>query len=107
MKYFITVLLRHMHRNIAGTSSVPASLCQHTHCANICLLLQGLRLEMGAALAAGHADLEGREAAVKEAERRLTQQQVRGSDATGRTTLPVSQPTTSCPVRWQLFSTAV
>lgn len=41
------------------------------------LLHQGLRLEMGAALAAGHADLEGREAAVKEAERRLTQQQVR------------------------------
>lgn len=31
---------------------------------------------MGAALAAGHADLEGREAAVKEAERRLAQQQV-------------------------------
>lgn len=33
-------------------------------------------MEMGAALAAGHADLEGREAAVKEAERRLAAQQV-------------------------------
>lgn len=41
-----------------------------------CCLLQGLRLEMGAALAAGHADLEGREAAVKEAEQRLASQQV-------------------------------
>jgi hypothetical protein len=39
-------------------------------------VLQGLRLEMGAALAAGHADLEGREAAVKDAERRLAVQQV-------------------------------
>jgi hypothetical protein len=38
--------------------------------------LEGLRLEMGAALAAGHADLEGREAAVREAERRLARQQV-------------------------------
>lgn len=33
---------------------------------------------MGAALAAGHADLEGREAAVKEAEKRLVAQQVCG-----------------------------
>jgi hypothetical protein len=32
---------------------------------------------MGAALAAGSADLEGRERAVREAERRLAEQQVR------------------------------
>jgi hypothetical protein len=34
-------------------------------------------VEMGAALAAGSADLEGRERAVRDAERRLAQQQVR------------------------------
>lgn len=45
-------------------------------CCGVCGVLQGLRLEMGAALAAGHADLEGREAAVKDAERRLAVQQV-------------------------------
>lgn len=45
-------------------------------CVAACVCLQGLRLEMGAALAAGHADLEGREAAVKDAERRLAVQQV-------------------------------
>jgi hypothetical protein len=46
----------------------------------VLLCCQGLRVEMGAALAAGHADLEGREAAVKEAERRLAAQQVGRGD---------------------------
>ena len=46
-------------------------------CGCVDCVFQGLRVEMGAALAAGHADLEGREAAVKEAERRLASQQVR------------------------------
>jgi hypothetical protein len=41
------------------------------------VLVQTLRVELAAALAAGSADLEGRERSLKEAEQRLQQQQVR------------------------------
>lgn len=41
------------------------------------VLVQTLRVELATALAAGSADLEGRERSLKEAEQRLQQQQVR------------------------------
>jgi hypothetical protein len=53
-------------------------------CVVMCTCVQALRVEMGAALAAGSADLEGRERAVREAERRLAEQQVRQRHNTAR-----------------------
>lgn len=58
---------------VAVLYTVPsyAALCRSL----LLLLLKALRVEMAAALAAGSADLEGRERAVREAEQHLTEQQ--------------------------------
>ncbi len=53
------------------TSNTPAVTC-----------FQALRVEMAAALAAGSADLESRERAVREAEKRVVEQQVGGGAIT-------------------------